>query len=115
MMVKSYTSRLVVAVTLLGVLWMAVPPVDVAWGQAVRTVRGEVVAVNVQASPPVIVVKARAGTKQDLIVGAAVETGATVTRGKVPIELGALKVGETVELTYVKNPEGLVARAIHAR
>lgn len=80
-----------------------------------RTVQGEVVAVNVSDSSHVIVVKVGKTPKKELIVGATVESGVTITRGKQQISLDNLKVGETVSLTYVKNPDGLTARSIQAR
>jgi hypothetical protein len=81
--------------------------------QPTRTVKGEVVAVNVTDSPPVIVVKAMTAKKQELIVGAVVESGTAITRGGKKVTLDSLKVGETASVTYVKNDDGLVARAIH--
>lgn len=87
---------------------------DAASEGAVRTVQGEVVAVNVTDSPQVIVVKAMAGRKE-MIVGATVESGAEITRGKQRVSLDSLKVGDKVSITYVKNQDGLVARSIHAR
>lgn len=81
----------------------------------VRTVRGEVIAVTVSDTPQVIVVKTMTAAKKEMIVGATVESGAAVTRGKVRITLADIKVGETVELKYIKNTDGLVAKSIHAR
>lgn len=83
--------------------------------QPARTVKGEVVAVNVADSPPVIVVKAVTAKKQELIVGAVVESGTVITRGAKKVTLDNLKLGETASVTYVKNDEGLVARAIHVQ
>lgn len=85
-----------------------------ASGSSARTVQGEVVAVNVSDSPPVIVVKAMTG-KKEMIVGATVESGAEIMRGKQRVSLDSLKVGEKVALTYVKTNDGLVARSIQAR
>ncbi|MBM4121978.1 MAG: hypothetical protein FJ249_05230 [Nitrospira sp.] len=81
--------------------------------QPTRTVKGEVVAVNVADSPPVIVVKTLTAKKQESIVGAVVESGTVITRGAKKVTLDNLKVGETASVTYVKNDDGLVARAIH--
>jgi len=81
--------------------------------QPTRTVKGEVVAVNVADSPPVIVVKTITAKKQESIVGAVVESGTVITRGDKKVTLDNLKVGETASVTYVKNDDGLVARAIH--
>lgn len=86
-----------------------------AAGQSVRTVQGEVVAVNVQDSPNVIVVKTVTAKKQEMIVGAVVESGAVITRGKERVGLDSVKVGETVSLTYLKGEEGLIARSIQVK
>lgn len=86
----------------------------IASAEAVRTVSGEVVAVNGQATPPTIVVKAMIG-KKELIVGATVEKQVPVTRGGKPVALDDIKAGEVVELRYVKQEDGLAARAIRAR
>lgn len=82
---------------------------------AARTVRGEVVAINVQDSPNTIVVKAMKGSKEELIVGATVGADTKIVRGKQKIGLDALKMGESVDLSYVKQDDGLVARSIQAR
>jgi len=82
---------------------------------AVRTVRGEVIAVTVNESPQIIVMKTITAGKKEMIVGATVDSGAAVTRGKTRVTLADIKVGETVELKYTKNPDGLVAKSIHAR
>lgn len=99
----------------LAMLWAAALPVGAESKAAARTVRGEVVAVNVQDSPHTIVVKAMKGSKDELIVGATVESDTKIMRGKQPVDLSTLKVGESVDLTYVKQEDGLVARSIHAR
>ncbi|MBI4400637.1 MAG: hypothetical protein HY581_03265 [Nitrospirae bacterium] len=100
---------------LLGCAWTVLLFSDIVSGQTVRTVRGEVVAINVNDSPNVIVVKTMTAKKQELIVGATVESGAEITRGPNRVSLNDIKVGETVDLTYIKNEDGLVARSVHAR
>lgn len=80
-----------------------------------RSVRGEVVAVNVKDSPPVIVLKTTTANREELIVGATVDSRTVVTRGKDRVDLGAIKVGEEAAMTYLKNPDGLLARSIHVR
>jgi hypothetical protein len=93
----------------------AVPPIaDAASDATARTVQGEVVAVNVSDSPPVIVIKAMAGNKET-IVGATVGSGVEITKGKQRVSLDSLKVGDKVSVTYVKKQDGLAARSIHAR
>lgn len=79
----------------------------------VRAVHGEVMAVNATDSPPVIVVKALSAKKEEQIIGATVGAGTKITRGKQPISLDSIKVGESVTLVYVKSLNGLAAQAIH--
>ncbi|WP_447975438.1 hypothetical protein [Nitrospira sp. Kam-Ns4a] len=81
----------------------------------VRTVQGEIVAVNLEAAPPVLVAKTQTAKKQELIVGVVVQPDAVITRGKQRVALGDIKVGERVDLTYVRDANGLVAKAIHVR
>lgn len=99
----------------LAVMCAAVQSVSAESKAAVRAVRGDVVAINVQDNPNVIVVKAMKGSKNELIVGATVGADTKIMRGKEKVGLDALKAGESVELTYVKQDDGLVARSIHAR
>ncbi len=106
---------LFVVVALFGLIGVLTPPVGAASGEAVRKVRGEVVAVNTQDSPSVIVVKAMTAKKQELIVGATVDQNVKITRGNQRVALGDIKTGEVVELQYVKHEDGLAARAIHVR
>ena len=80
-----------------------------------RTARGEVVAVNVKDSPPVIVLKTMTANNEELIVGATVDSGTVITRGNERVTLGAIKVGEEAAMSYLKNPNGLLARSIHVR
>jgi hypothetical protein len=93
--------------------WM-VPLAGAASESPARTVQGEIVAVNVTDSPPVIVVKTMSG-KKEMVVGAAVESGAEILRGKQKVSLDSLKAGDKVTLTYVKKGDGLAARSIQAR
>src|SRR5437763_16861103 len=79
----------------------------------VLTVKGNVVAVNLKSDPQIIVVKAMTQNKQELIVGATIGKGATITRGNKPVKLAEIKIGEAVDLRYLKNADGLVARSIH--
>ncbi len=81
----------------------------------VQTVRGEVVAVNPDASPPVMIVKTLSPKKEDFIVGAIIEPETRITRGKQAIGLDAIKMGESVTLTCVKTFDGLVAKSVHVR
>lgn len=103
------------AMALFGLAAVLAPCVVSASSETVRTVRGEVVAVNTQDTPQVIVVKAMTAKKQEMIVGATVDQGVKITRGSQRVSLGDIKAGEVVELQYVKHQDGLAARSIHVR
>lgn len=78
-------------------------------------VRGEVVAINVNDMPNVIVLRSTTVKNQELIVGATVDPDVRITRGTTRVSLSNIKVGESVDLVYIKTLEGLVARSIHVR
>lgn len=103
-------TMLVVAMAL-----VLVPFANAASEGKVLTVKGNVVAINLKVDPQIIVVKAMTQNKQELIVGATLEKGATITRGNKQVKLADIKVGEAVDLTYLKSADGLVARSIHVR
>ena len=104
------------------VLWLAVgiagvPTSLFAANQkaAVHTVRGQVVATNLKDEPHTIVIRSGRPNKEELIVGASVPPEAKITKGARAITLADVKVGDVADLTYSKNPDGLVARSIHIR
>lgn len=102
-------------VVLIGfVLFMATPP-NVTAETVKRTVRGTVTATNPTVTPQTIVIQVLLPNKEELTVGARVPTDARITRGTKTIRLAELKVGEKAEVTYLKSPDGLVARSIHVR
>ncbi|MDP1948969.1 MAG: hypothetical protein Q8L77_15865 [Nitrospirota bacterium] len=78
-----------------------------------RMVRGTVMATNTTADPQTIVVKVMLPNKEELIVGARVPADTRITRGTRATGLANLKVGEAAEMTYLKSPDGLIARSIH--
>ena len=80
-----------------------------------RTLRGTVVATNVDADPQTIVISVVLPNKEELIVGARVPQDTNITRKKQAAGLAELKSGEKVEITYLKAPDGLIARSIHVR
>lgn len=90
-------------------------PSATATESASRTVRGDVMAVNVSASPQVIVVKTMTPAHEELVVGAAVNSGTIITRRKQPAHLNDLRVGEPVTITYLKGKDGLIAQSIQAQ
>lgn len=78
-----------------------------------RTVRGTVTATNTTADPQTIVVKVMLPNKEELIVGARVPADTKITRGTIAAKLSDIKAGEAAEITYLKSPDGLIARSIH--
>jgi len=80
-----------------------------------RTLRGTVIATNVDADPQTIVISVLLPNKEELIVGARVPQDTTITRKKQVAQLAELKVGEAAEITYLKAPDGLIARSVHVR
>ncbi len=94
---------------------LTIPLVTVAAETIQRTVRGVVTATNTAVDPQTIVVKVVLPNKEELIVGARVPTDIKITRGTRAIKLADLKVGEAAEITYLKSPDGLIARSIHVR
>ena len=103
---------LVIAV---GLMALTIPLVTVAAETIQRRVRGVVTATNTAVDPQTIVVKVVLPNKQELIVGARVSTDIKIARGTRAIKLADLKVGEAAEITYLKSPDGLIARSIHVR
>jgi hypothetical protein len=80
-----------------------------------RTVRGTVVATNVTVDPQVIVVEAVLPNMEALIMGARVPTDTRIMKGKQAVRLDDIQVGEKADITYLKTPDGLIARSIHVR
>lgn len=80
-----------------------------------RTVRGTVTATNVTVDPQTIVLRVVLPNKDEMIVGARVPSDTRITRGKQPAKLADVKVGESVEITYVKSSDGLTTKSIHLR
>ena len=112
MRTKLYSLCLVCAIGLMTLM----PSLATAATETIqRTVRGVVTATNTALDPQTIVVKVILPNKEELIVGARVPTDAKITRGTRATGLADLKVGEAAEVTYLKSPDGLIARSIHVR
>lgn len=94
---------------------LAIPVVGYSEEAIQRTVRGTVVATNVDVDPQTIVVGVLLQNEQELIVGARVPSDTKITRGKQAARLGDVKTGERIELIYLKAPDGLIAQSIHVR
>ncbi|WP_173050581.1 hypothetical protein [Nitrospira sp. KM1] len=78
-------------------------------------VKGIVVAVTVNQTPPLIVVNTPISPKNHMTVGATVTSQTKIVRGEKRITLHAIKVGDTVWLTYMKTTNGLYARTIKVK
>lgn len=107
-----YSLYLVFAI---GLVALTTPFATVAAETIQRTVRDTVTATNTAIDPQMIVVKVGLPNKEELIVGARVLTDTKITRGKQAARLAGLNVGEAAEITYLKAPDGLIARSIHVR
>jgi len=98
-----------------GVAVTTVPVIVHAEETIERTLRGTVIATNVNADPQTVVIRVLLPNKEELIVGARVSQDTNITRGKQAARLAELKVGEAAEITYLKAPDGLIARSVHVR
>ena len=83
-----------------------------AAANSLHEIRGTVQAISPGETPPVIVVKSLHGPKEEIVVGAMVEPGATLLREKKKIGLAQIHPGDHVTLKYIKTREGLIVRAI---
>ena len=99
----------------IGLVALTTPLATVAAETIQRTERGTVMATNTAVDPQTIVVKVVLPNKEEMIVGARVPTDTKISRGTRVTKLADLKVGEAAELTYLKAPDGLIARSIHVR
>ncbi len=80
-----------------------------------RTVHGTVVATNIDVDPPIIVVEVVTPHEEVLVVGARVATDTKIMKGTQAALLADIQVGEKATITYLKIPDGLIARSIHVR
>lgn len=91
---------------------LCIPPDSEATDRRTYRVHGQVMAVNVVQSPPMIVVKTPLTTHNDMTVGAKVTAQTRIVRKGKRIALQNIRVGEGVWLTYVKQRDGVFARII---
>jgi len=99
----------------LGAALMLNPLAAEAGEEGQNRIQGEVVAINSLDSPAILVMKALTQQKEELIVGALIQSQTKISRGGREVPLDAIKLGDTVVLTYVKRPEGASAVAIQVR
>jgi len=78
-------------------------------------VHGVVVAVTLNQTPPLIVVKTPLTPKNHMTVGATITPQTRIARDGKRVAIQAIRVGESVWLTYSKTSTGLLAKAIEAK
>lgn len=100
---------------LIGLVPLTAPLPAPATETVQRTLRGTVIAANSAINPQTIVLKVILPNKEELIVGARVPADTKITRGTRTARLAELTVGEAAEMTYLKSPDGLIARFIHVQ
>ncbi len=91
---------------------LCIPPDGEAAAGRTYRVHGQVMAVNVDQTPHMIVVKTPLSKQNDMTVGAKVTAQTRIVRKGRRIALQTIRVGEAVRLTYVKQRDGLFARII---
>ncbi|MBK5283642.1 MAG: hypothetical protein JJE16_16350 [Nitrospiraceae bacterium] len=109
---QAWKALFVVAALML--LLCITPDSEAASGRTYR-VHGQVMAVNVVQAPPMIVVKTPLTKHNDMTVGAKVTAQTKIMRKGKRIALQAIRVGEAVWLTYVKQRDGVFARIIQVQ
>ena len=75
-------------------------------------VHGTVIAVTLNQTPPLIVVKTPLGPKDHMTVGATVTARTKILRGKKRVALNSIKEGQIVWLSYTKTARGLMAEIV---
>lgn len=113
---RTWLGQRACVVSLLALLGFVMMPGEVgATKSRFAEVQGEVMVVNVQDTPNVIVLRGVTSKNVELIVGATVDSEVDITRGDQRVSLSELQVGELVDMVYVKTLEGLIARSINVR
>ena len=87
---------------------------EAASGRTYR-VHGQVIAVNITQMPHMIVVKTPLTTHDDMTVGAKVTSQTKIIRKGKRIALQAIRIGERVWLTYIKQRDGVFAQIIQTQ
>lgn len=74
--------------------------------------RGEIMALNTQEVPQIMVMRVVTKTGAEMVVGALVDDKTRIEKKGKSVTLGQLIEGEMVTLTYRKTKEGALARTI---
>jgi len=109
------TNGALFTIAALMVLLLCVPSGSAAASGRTYRVHGQVIAVNITQTPHMIVVKTPLTTHDDMTVGAKVTSQTRIVRKGKRIALQAIKVGEKVWLTYIKQQDGVFAQIIQTQ
>jgi hypothetical protein len=97
------------------VLLLCMPSYSAAASGRTYRVHGQVIAVNITQTPHMIVVKTPLTTHDDMTVGAKVTPQTKIIRKGKRIALQAIRMGERVWLTYIKQRDGVFAQIIQTQ
>ena len=97
------------------VLLLCMPSYSAAASGRTYRVNGQVIAVNITQTPPMIVVKTPLTTHDDMTVAAKVTSQTKIIRKGKRIALQAIRMGERVWLTYIKQRDGVFAQIIQTQ
>ena len=81
----------------------------------IATLTGEVLAVNDQESPQILMMQVLLRGGEEMIVGALVQDESTISRKGKSVTLDQVIEGDTIVLTYEKTKEGALARTIRVQ
>jgi hypothetical protein len=109
------TNGALFTIAALMVLLFCVPSGSAAASGRTYRVHGQVIAVNITQTPHMIVVKTPLTTHDDMTVGAKITSQTRIVRKGKRIALQAIKVGEKVWLTYIKQRDGVFAQIIQTQ
>lgn len=108
---KSLAGLLRAGLLVAGIVWS----LSGVFAGDIRTMQGKIVAINLAATPPVIVVESKVSKDDLFVVGASIGPATDISRGARKVRLEDLKVGETVIISFGRTEQGHAARAIHAK
>ncbi len=74
--------------------------------------QGEVIALNAQEAPQILVLRVLTKTGSEMVVGALIDEKTRIEKNGMSVPLDQLNEGERVTLTYKKTKEGALARTI---
>ena len=100
-----------IGLLLFGFMTGGFPSIVEAKGKA-RTVRGEVMALNTEADPEIVVLRVITKGGAEMVVGALVHNDTKIEKKGKAVPLGQLVEGDTVVLRYEITKDGALARTI---